>query len=90
VKISDEELIEMQDRALRVLGNGTTSGSARRLAHDSLRLTAFLLSKSRTYKVRAAREERVRRQREVFSQLGDVFKQDVDWEELDDRDLLDL
>lgn len=62
-RLSDEELELIQARAWRVLKNGTTSGSARALANDCLRLT-YIMQRNR-HSGRKTASERIRRARDA-------------------------
>lgn len=68
--IPDDDLLAMQERALRVLSNHS-SGSARRMANDVLHMTTLLLSRSRSYRVRVKRRE----ENELFARLEDMFRE---------------
>lgn len=61
MKVSDADLVEMQERANRVLLNNNASGSARVLAQDLLRVT-LLMQKARIGRTQAARRVQRREQ----------------------------
>lgn len=72
-RLSDEELSLIQARAWRVLKNGTTSGSARALANDCLRLTYIMQRNRKTGRKKAATARRSVQQAEMWAYMESQF-----------------
>lgn len=68
------ELLAMRMRAERVLTNGTTSGSARRMAEDMLYLTNHILSKKKAYLRAIARKDERARANKLIDDLESQFE----------------
>lgn len=72
-RLSDEELALIQARAWRVLKNGTTSGSARALANDCLRLTYIMQRNRKSGRIKAAGVLERERQAEMWAYMERQF-----------------
>lgn len=71
-KIDTDYLVGMRERALRVLANHS-SGSARRMAEDTLFVVDHLLSRDRVYKRRVERLATIKRVDSAISELESQF-----------------